>query len=153
MKKVLMLLGVVLFSASAFALNAEVTGNETCAEMKAAFEKHVDSLEKESFIAQYIVINLADSFQQLTDEQATPLAQCYATYRVKKDTLMVDFVRTHADIFRQKALEAVEEDFKKGNIDDNERYIRLKSILNASVYDELKEEMLGFADRVTNLSK
>ena len=98
MKKVTALLGVVLFSASAFALNAEaVAGNKTCDAQKAAFEKYAAE-QKVSFIEQSILINMADPMEQMSDEQAQPLAACYATFFVK-GTPFVNFVRANAGIF------------------------------------------------------
>ncbi len=141
MKKVLLMLGVMLFSASAFAMNQEAMDDKTCAEQRASFEEIVNSLNQDSFIAQYIVTNLADTFRELPDEQAMPLAQCYDTYRVKGEA-MTQFVRTHSDIFRQKALESNKGDEAKQAV-----------ISEAKVYDELQTEMLDFAHRVEFLSE
>ena len=95
---------LVALSASAFALNAEAPAGEDCNAQRAAFEQQVNSIDKDSFIVQYILINLADTVQGQKDEQFAPLARCYNTYRVKGSS-MVDFVRANADIFRQKARE------------------------------------------------
>lgn len=98
MKKVIALLGVVMFSASAFALNAQApAGNKTCDAQKAAFEKYAAE-QKTSFVEQYILINLSDPMEQMTDEQAQPLAACYATFRVK-GAAFLKFVRDNAEIF------------------------------------------------------
>ena len=97
MKKVLALLSLVLVSASAFALNVEAPADEKCPG-KAYFEQNVATLDNVSFIAQNILINLADPMAKMTDEQALPLAQCYATYQVKGQG-HVEFVRANADIF------------------------------------------------------
>ena len=98
MKKVIVLLGVVLFSASAFALNAVAPASKDCAAQKAEFEKNVASQANVSFIAQNILINLADPMENQTDEEALEQAACYGTFQVKGQDL-VSFVRAHADIF------------------------------------------------------
>ena len=129
MKRVLVMLGVMLFSASAFALNAQAPASEDCNGKKAAFEQHVNSQKQDSFIVQYILINLADPVlkeHRYTEEQFVPLAQCYNTYKVK-GTPLVDFVRANADIFRQKAPESVQA---------------------VPVYDDLQSELLTFANLV-----
>ncbi len=100
MKKLMMLLGVVLFSASAFALNAQAPADEKCPG-KAQFEQYAARQNNRYFIAQYILINLADPLAEMTDEQATPLAVCYASYQVKEKSL-VAFVRFQKDEFRPK---------------------------------------------------
>ncbi len=97
MKKVLAVLGVVMFSASAFALNAEAPSGKDCAGQKAAFEKYAAD-QRNDFVAQHIIINMADPMEQMTDEQAMPVAACYATFKVK-GTAFTDFVRAHAGIF------------------------------------------------------
>ena len=101
MKKVIMLLGVVLFSASAFALNAVAPADQACAKQKAAFEQEVAGQANASFIAQNILINLADPMAQLSDEAALAQAVCYATYEVKGQPLTA-FVRAQKDAFRPK---------------------------------------------------
>ena len=132
MKKIGVVLSLlVALSASAFALNVEASGVEDCNGKKAAFEQQVNSLDKDSFIVQYILINLADPVEQLTDEQMAPLAQCYNTYRVK-GTPMVDFVRAHSDIFRQQAQQGEK---------------------SAQVFDKLQTELLGFTHRVEKLAE
>ena len=133
MKKILVMLSVVLFSVPAFALNAGTSAGKDCNAEKAAFEQHVNSLSKDSFIVQYILINLADPVkeQKLTDAQFFPLAQCYNTYRVR-GVPMVDFVQANADIFRQNARPKEE---------------------RSQVYDELRAELLDFANRVERLSE
>ena len=98
MKKVLVLLGVMLFSASAFALNAEVTMDKNCASQKAEFEQYVASQKNTSFIVQNILINLSDPMETMSDDEAMPKALCYATYQVKGRPL-VAFVRANAEIF------------------------------------------------------
>ncbi len=131
MKKVLTWLGMMLFSACAFALNAQAPAGEDCHAQRAAFEQHVNSQSNNSFIVQYILINLADPAEELTDEQVTPLAQCYIRYQVK-GTSMVDFVRANATIFRQKAKPEEQ---------------------NAAVFDDLEMELLRFANRVERLGE
>lgn len=105
MKKILAMLGVMLFSVSVFALNTEAPADEICPG-KAAFEQKVSEGDND-FIAKYILVNLADPFARLTDTQALAQAQCYAQYHVKGETL-VNFVRLHAGQFlkqdRQKLL-------------------------------------------------
>ena len=96
MKKVLVMLSMVLFCTCAFALNAPA--KDACATQKADFEKNVASQTDESFIAQNILINMADPMQNMPDEQALPVAACYATFMVKGVPL-TQFVRAHADIF------------------------------------------------------
>ena len=100
MKKLLAVLGVMLFSASVFALNTEASADENCPG-KAEFEQKVATQANNYFITQHILINLADPFANLTDAQALPKARCYAQYRVKGETL-VDFVRAHAGEFLKK---------------------------------------------------
>ncbi len=100
MKKIMMLLGVVLFSASAFALNAQAPADEKCPG-KANFEQYAARQSNNYFIAQYILINLADPMAEMTDTQAAPLAACYALYQVKGKSL-VSFVRAHKEEFRPK---------------------------------------------------
>lgn len=134
MRKVLMLLGVVLFPAFAFALNAEAQDGKDCEGNKAKFERQVNSQTKTSFIMQYILINLADGAvksNEYTEEQFVPLAQCYETYTVK-GTPLVDFVRANADVFRPAESDPA-------------------SAL--PVYDELQNELLEFANRVEKVSK
>ena len=97
MKKVLLMLGVMLFSASAFAMNQEAMDDKTCAEKKAAFEENVAG-QRTDFVVQYILINMADPMKNMTDEQAQPLAVCYATYEVKGEKF-TKFVRDNANIF------------------------------------------------------
>ncbi len=99
MKKLLAVLGVVLFSVSAFALNTETPEDKNCPG-KAAFER-ISTQDNNYFIAQYILINLADPMAKLSDAQALPQAKCYAGYTVKGKRL-VDFVRIHAVEFRNK---------------------------------------------------
>lgn len=99
MKKIIALLGVMLFCATTFALNAVAPVDEDCAAQKAAFEKNVASQANNYFIAQNILINLADPLEQMTDPQAQPLAACYATFEVK-GVPFVDFVRAHQGEFR-----------------------------------------------------
>ena len=134
MKKVLMLLGVVLFPAFAFALNAEAQDEKECEGNRAKFERQVNSQDKTSFIMQYILINLADDAvksNKYTEEQFVPLAQCYETYTVK-GTPLVDFVRANADVFRPAESDPASE---------------------LDVYDELQSELLTFANRVEKVSK
>lgn len=97
MKKVLALLGVVMFSASAFALNTEAPAVKDCAGQKAAFEKYAVD-QRNDFVAQHILINMADPMENMTDEQALPIAACYATFKVK-GTPFTNFVRAHAGVF------------------------------------------------------
>ncbi len=97
MKKVLALLGVVMFSASAFALNVEAPSGKDCAGEKAAFEKYAVD-QRNEVVAQHIIINMADPMENMTDEQALPIAACYATFKVK-GTAFTNFVRAHAGIF------------------------------------------------------
>lgn len=133
MKKVLVMVGVMLFSASAFALNAEAQADKTCAEQKAKLEQLFDSQSQDSHIVQYILINLADplEYQKPTDEEFTPLAQCYMQVRVKGQPL-VDFVRANADIFRQKSP------------------LEHRSL---KVFDEMQAELNEFADRVERVAE
>ena len=98
MKKIIALFGVVLFSASAFALNAVAPYEKDCAGQKADFEKNVASQANISFIAQNILINLADPMETQSDEEALHQAACYDTFQVKGQSL-VAFVRENADIF------------------------------------------------------
>lgn len=100
MKKVLLMLGVMLFSASAFAMNQEAMDGKTCAEKKAAFEKYAAE-QRSDFVAQNILINMADPMLKMDDEQAQPLAACYATYKVKGQNFTT-FVRNNANIGLQK---------------------------------------------------
>ncbi len=97
MKKVLLMLGVMLFSASAFAMNQEALDGETCAEQKAAFERYAVGKRTDS-VVQNILINMADPMIKMDDEQAQPLAACYATYKVKGKNFTT-FVRDNAGIF------------------------------------------------------
>ncbi|MBP5404280.1 MAG: hypothetical protein J6Y17_04235 [Elusimicrobiaceae bacterium] len=97
MKKVIALFGVMLFSASAFALNAVAQGDEDCASRKEAFEQYAAE-QKVSFIEQNILMNMADPMVGMSDEQALPLAACYATFEVK-GVPFVKFVRANAGIF------------------------------------------------------
>ncbi|MBQ8032561.1 MAG: hypothetical protein IJ266_01185 [Elusimicrobiaceae bacterium] len=97
MKKVLVMLGVMLFSASAFAMNQEAMNGKTCEEEKAAFEKYATN-QRTDFVVQNILINMADPMIHMTDEQAQPLATCYATYKVKGRDFTA-FVRDNAGIF------------------------------------------------------
>ena len=96
-KKVIALLGMVMFCSSAFALNTEAMLGESCADQKVAFEKYAAD-QRNDFVAQHILINMADPMENMTDEQALPLAACYATFKVK-GLAFVDFVRTITDIF------------------------------------------------------
>ena len=96
MKKVLVVLGVVLFSASAFALNAVAPEEESCASQKVAFEKYAVAQANDSFIAQHILINMADPMEKQSDAQAMAQAVCYSTFQVRGQRL-VEFVRAHAD--------------------------------------------------------
>lgn len=111
MKKVIALFGVMVFSASAFALNAvssaEKDGGKReaafeeykdCAKKKVAFEEYVAGQTNQSFIAQNILINMADPMETMTDEEAKPLAACYAKFHVKGKRF-VEFVRANAGIF------------------------------------------------------
>ncbi len=97
MKKVIALFGVMLFSASAFALNAVAQGDEDCASQKEAFEQYAAE-QKVSFVEQNILINMADPMVGMSDEEALPLAACYATFEVK-GVPFVKFVRANANIF------------------------------------------------------
>ncbi len=97
MKKVLLMLGVMLFSASAFAMNQEAMDTEKCAEQRTAFEKYAVG-QRTDFVVQNILINMADPMINMEDEQAQPLAACYATYKVKGRNFTT-FVRDNADIF------------------------------------------------------
>ena len=97
MKKVLVMLGVMLFSASAFALNVEAPADKDCAKQKAEFEASAAG-QRVDFVVQHILINMADPLENMTDEQAQPLAVCYATFRVKGEALS-SFVRDNAGIF------------------------------------------------------
>ncbi|MBO5911337.1 MAG: hypothetical protein J6Q05_04000 [Elusimicrobiaceae bacterium] len=98
MKKVIALLGVVLFSASAFALNAVAPADQACEGKKAAFEKKVASQDNDVFIVENILINMADPMAKQSDEQALEQAICYGTFQVKGQSL-VAFVRANAEIF------------------------------------------------------
>ncbi len=98
MKKVIALLGVVLFSASAFALNAVAPADQACEGKKAAFEKKVASQDNDVFIVENILINMADPMAKQSDEQALEQAVCYGTFQVKGQSL-VAFVRANAEIF------------------------------------------------------
>lgn len=97
MKKVIALLGVVLFSTSAFALNTEALSGTDCASQKATFEKYAQG-QRTDFVVQYILINMADPMENMTDEQALPVAACYDTFLVNKVPL-ARFVRENANIF------------------------------------------------------
>ncbi len=130
MKKLLLMLGVMVFSASAFALNAQAPAND-CSARKASFEKQVASQQKTSFIVQYILTNMADLMANQPDERAQEDAVCYATYRVGGMSL-VDFVRANADIFRQ---------------------VNPQAELAPEVYNELQRELMQFADRVEKLAE
>ena len=96
MKNLFAMLAMVLFGTCAFALNAPE--KDACAAQRADFEKNVAGQANDSFIAQNILINMADSLENMTDEQAFEQAACYATFRVK-GTPLTQFVRAHADIF------------------------------------------------------
>ena len=98
MKKVIALLGVMLFSASAFALNAAAPAGKDCAAQKAEFEKYVAGQNNISFIAQNILINLADPMENQTDEEALDQAACYDTFEVRGQSL-ASFVHRNANIF------------------------------------------------------
>lgn len=140
MKKIGVVLSfLVALSASAFALNAEAPAVKNCSDKKAAFEQKVNAMDNDSFIVQYVVINFADNFPAV-DEEAAPLAQCYATYYVK-GKLMTQYVRENADIFRLKALENETDAVKRSEI------------ANAKVFDELQTELLDFAGRVEALNE
>ena len=97
MKKVIALLGMVMFCSSAFALNTEAMLGESCADQKVAFEKYAAD-QRNDFVAQHILINMADPMENMTDEQALPLAACYATFKVK-GMAFTSFVRAHAGVF------------------------------------------------------
>ncbi len=97
MKKVIALLSMVMFSASAFALQAIEPADEACADQKASFEQYAAE-QKTAFIEQTILINMADPMENMTDEQAQPLAACYASFEVK-GLNFVKFVRDNAGIF------------------------------------------------------
>ncbi len=140
MKKIGVVLSLlVALSASAFALNAQAPTVQNCSEKKAAFEQKVNAMDKESFIVQYILINLADNLP-VADEEAAPLAQCYATYYVKGD-LMTHFMRAHADIFRGGAVETAKR-YGEATVRDVMR-----------VYDNMQQEILDFAGRVEALNE
>ncbi len=94
MKKVLMLFGVVLFPAFAFALNAEAPSVADCQSQKKAFEEHAAGLRSD-FVAQYILINMSDPMEQMSDEEALPVAACYANFTVQGRKL-TSFVRAHS---------------------------------------------------------
>ena len=140
MKKIGVVLSfLVALSASAFALNAEAPAVKNCSDKKAAFEKQVNAMDKDSFIVQYVVINLADNFPA-ADEEAAPLAQCYATYYVK-GKLMTQYMRENADIFRGEAVEMAKS-YGEATVRDVTR-----------VYDDLQQEILDFAGRVEALNE
>lgn len=130
MKKVLMMLGVMLFTTAVFAQNAAVLSDEECQHQKEQFEQMVDESSNESFLVQNILINWADPMASMADDQAKPLAVCYAKFKVK-GVALTQYVRAHADIFRP----ANEGPKSQGT------------------YDKLQRELLQFADRVDLLSE
>ena len=97
MKKLLVVLGVLMFCTSAFALNA--AGTNACPG-KTDFEKKANSQEDHLAI-QKVMFELADPLATMTDEQAQPLAVCYVTYQVHK-RMLPDYVRMHAKKFASK---------------------------------------------------
>lgn len=132
MKKVIALFGVMLFSVPAFALNAVAQGSEDCDIRRNIFEEDVKKMHNQpAGIIQYVLVNMADPMGGLSDEQVQADAVCYATFRVQGMAL-VDFVRVHADVFRQRVSQ--EERSSKG-------------------LDFLRAKALGFAQRVERLSE
>ncbi|MBQ8032389.1 MAG: hypothetical protein IJ266_00285 [Elusimicrobiaceae bacterium] len=97
MKKLLMMLGVMLFSASVFALNAADTNKF---HGKATFEK-TQQEQEDRFVIKNIMLQLADPLATMTDEQAQPLAVCYVSYQIKGKSL-ASYVRMHAEQFDAK---------------------------------------------------
>ncbi len=71
---------------------------QQCVNEQRKFEQDVATQENNSFIMQNILINMADPMENISNEQALPLALCYANYKVKGQSL-VSFVRAHANIF------------------------------------------------------
>lgn len=132
MKKVVALLGVMLFSVAAFALNAVAQGGEGCEERRAAFEKDLKTMRYQpAGIIHYVLVEMADPMGALSDEKAQADAVCYATFHVQGVTL-VDYIRANADAFRQRV--SAEERGAKG-------------------LDQLKSQALGFANRVERLAE
>ena len=67
-------------------------------------EYFLESVAKQAnnyYIAQYILIQMADPMALMTDEEATPKALCYASYQIKGQGF-IPFVRTQAPRFRPK---------------------------------------------------
>lgn len=133
MKKVLMMLGVMLFTTAVFAQNAAALSDEECQHQKDQFEQMVEESNNESFLVQNILINWADPMASMADAQAQPLAVCYAKFKVK-GVALTQYVRAHADIFRPANENLYEEKVK-------------------ATYDKLQRELLQFADRVDLLSE
>lgn len=98
MKKIGVVLSLlVAMSASAFALNMEAPSNKDCASQRAEFEKYAIN-QRTDFVVQNILLNMADPMLQMSDEEAQPLAVCYATYKIR-GTSFTNFVRNNAGIF------------------------------------------------------
>lgn len=100
MKKLIAVFGVLLFSASAFALNAEAQADEKCPGA-AEFAK-VAQQPNNYFIAQHILINLADPLETMDAKEAQEVVQCYASpeYNVKGQPLAA-FVARESRNFRE----------------------------------------------------
>lgn len=99
MKKIAVVLSMLVLAGSAFALNAVSSSEKECEKSRAAFQAYVETQgNNDAFIAQNILINMADPMAKLSNEAATPLAVCYNTYYVHGQKL-VDFVRANATIF------------------------------------------------------
>lgn len=98
MKKAIVVLSIFLFPVlTGMAYAAET--DEKCPG-KTAFEEKAKTSEAQVII-QDILFQLADPFQEMSDEQATPLAACYVTYNVA-GTPLAQFVREQAKVFEAK---------------------------------------------------
>ena len=144
MKKIVVVLSMLVLAGSAFALNAVSSSEAKCVQKRTAFEEYVKGQgNNDAFIAQYILINMADPMAKLSNEAATPLAVCYDTYYVHGQKL-VDFVRANATIFpgdisgKEAAnmrtfagrVDALSKDFEKMASQDNDYFIAQNILIN-----------------------
>ena len=104
MKKLLAVLGVMLFSASVFALNTEASSDDICNK---EWNKIKNTLNSTHYaVTVHIIQAFADPFETLSDAQALPKAECYMSFRVKGKKFL-DFVRTEAGVFEKNEKEGL----------------------------------------------